>query len=106
MNEVSVSRKRLLFWTVLIVLVTGLVLGFPVLRQYLPGLATAQSSDVPQATSTPDIDQAAQSAALAGAQAFYTVNYQNQQAWLEKLCAVSTESGCQVDRSILVATLW
>ena len=106
MNEVRISKRRLLLGLVLIVLLVGLVLGFPMLRQYLPNLALAQSANAPTATSTPDADQAAQSAALSGAQAFYTVNYQDQQGWVEKLCAVSTEIGCSVDRNILVPTLW
>lgn len=106
MNEVKISKRRLFLWLVLVVSIVGLTLSFPVLRQFLPTQAFAQSASVPTATSTPDVDREAQAAALAGAQAFYTVNYQDQQGWVEKLCAVSTEIGCSVDRNILVPTLW
>jgi hypothetical protein len=45
-------------------------------------------------------------AALAGAQAFYTVDYREQQAWLDRLCAVSTQIGCTGDKNVLAPSLW
>ena len=56
----------------------------------------------PVLTNTPDDNQLAQAAALAGAQAFYTVDAQaGQQAWLDRLCAVSTQIGCIVYQNVI-----
>lgn len=54
-----------------------------------------------------DEDSAAQAAALAGAQSFYTLDYrQGQQAWLDELCRVSTQTGCVVYQNVIVPNLW
>jgi hypothetical protein len=52
-------------------------------------------------------DSAAQKAALAGAQAFYTVDFEKgQQAWLDGLCSVSTQAGCTVYQDVIGPNLW
>jgi hypothetical protein len=52
-------------------------------------------------------DAAAKEAALAGARAFYTVDYSTgQQQWLNRLCSVSTQTGCTVYQNVIVPNLW
>ena len=52
-------------------------------------------------------DAAAREAALAGARAFYTVDTSTgQQQWLNRLCTVSTQTGCTVYQEIIVPNLW
>lgn len=52
-------------------------------------------------------DAAAREAALAGAKAFYTVDYAaGQQKWLDQLCSVSTQAGCIVYQNVIVPNLW
>jgi hypothetical protein len=44
---------------------------------------------------------------VAGALAFYTVDYQKgQQAWLDQLCAASTSTGCAMDQNVFVPAMW
>jgi hypothetical protein len=58
-------------------------------------------------TTTPDGDQPAQAAALAGIQAFYTVDFRiGQQAWVDRLCAASTQIGCTIDQKAQAPSLW
>ena len=60
-----------------------------------------------QETQSGQDDTAAQKAAAAGAQAFYTVDYQKgQQVWLDKLCSVSTQTGCIVYQNVIGPNLW
>jgi hypothetical protein len=50
----------------------------------------------PQASPTTDIDEIASHAALNGVEAFFTIDYrEGKDAWLKKVCAVSSTSGCQ-----------
>jgi hypothetical protein len=52
-------------------------------------------------------DAAPREAALAGARAFYTVDYAaGQQQWLNRLCSVSTQTGCTVYQNVIVPNLW
>ncbi len=107
MTEVVISKKRIFVGLLIAVLLAGGVWGFSFIRQYLPGQVNAASAPTPGLSSTPGDDQFAQTAAQAGAQAFYTVDYQaGQQAWLDKLCAVSTDIGCAIDQNVLAPNLW
>jgi hypothetical protein len=106
MNEITISKKHVLVGLLLIILCAGIALGVSLVQRVLQNqqIAHNTSSAVPDAAMNDD--QLAQEAALAGAQAFYTVDYQAQQDWIEELCAISTEIGCAVDKHTLAPTLW
>jgi hypothetical protein len=78
-----------------------------VFRRFLPGQDAAQQLIPTALSTTPDGDQPAQAAAVAGAQAFYSVDFKKgKQAWLDRLCAVSTNTGCAMDQNVFVPALW
>jgi hypothetical protein len=108
-DEIMIPKKWVVIILVIIGLGAGLLWGIPrVLGQPLKGLAK-QHTKPPDFTllSTADQDAAAQKAATAGAQAFYTVDYQKgQQAWLDHLCSVSTQTGCIVYQNVIGPNLW
>ncbi len=107
MNEITISKKRFFTWLVLIALLVVVGQGFSFFRRFLPGQGTAQQPTPTPSSITPGVDQPAQAAALAGAQAFYTLDYRSgQQAWLDQLCAVSTSTGCTMDQNVFVPALW
>lgn len=61
----------------------------------------------PTLSATQEDDLAAEQAALAGAQTFYTVDYQQgMQAWLDRLCSVSTGTGCDIYQNVIAPKLW
>ena len=108
MSEVIVSKRRMMVWVLLTMVALGAaVWSFPFLRNLFPGPAAAVSERVLQASATPTGDSAARAAALAGAQAFYTLDFRaGRQAWLDRLCAVSTQTGCTIDQNVIVPALW
>ncbi len=107
MNEITISKKKLFTWLLVIILVAALGLGFYALRQFLPSREVPQQPVPAASLATPDGDQLAQAAAVSGAQAFYTVDYQKgMQVWLDQLCAVSTNAGCIMDQNVFVPALW
>ena len=107
MNEVTISKKHVLIWLLIVTLVEAAGLGFFFFRLYLPKQDIVRQSATPTAPSTQDDDQQAQAAALAGAQAFFTLDYRKgKQAWLDQLCAVSTSTGCIIDQNAIVPGLW
>lgn len=107
MTEVVISKKRILVGLLLLILLVGVIFALPFARRFLAGHeATSYASNPTTLTPTPNEDLLAQAAALAGANAFYTVDYREQQAWLDRLCAVSTQIGCTVDQTVLAASLW
>ncbi len=62
---------------------------------------------VPQSQPSVNEDASAQAAAIAGAQAFYSIDYQEGfQTWLDRLCSLSTETGCIVYQNIIGPSLW
>jgi hypothetical protein len=69
--------------------------------------AATPVNPTPIMSATQEEDQAAEQAALAGAQAFYTVDYrQGMQAWLDRLCSVSTATGCDIYQNMIAPKLW
>ncbi len=107
MNEITISKKKMFTWLLLIVLLVALGFGFYALRRFLPGHESSPQPVVAALQPTPDVDQLAQAAAVAGAQAFYSMDYQKgKQAWLDQLCAVSTSAGCTMDQNVFVPALW
>jgi hypothetical protein len=107
MNEITISKKKLVTWILIIVFLVALGFGFYALRRFLSGWEAAAQSIAGDSQPTPDADQLAQAAAVLGAQAFYSVDYQKgMQAWLDQLCAVSTSAGCAIDQNVFVPALW
>ena len=107
MHDVVISKKWILAMLLLFAVIVGVVLGIPLVRRFIPGLAATTPSLRVATTATPDGDQLAQAAAVAGIQAFYSVDYRTgQQAWLDRLCAASTQIGCAIDQNALAPSLW
>ncbi len=107
MNELTISKKTLFALLLVIVLLVAIGLAFYAFRRFLPGREVAPQPVAAASVTTPDVDQLAQAAAVAGAQAFYNVDYQKgKQAWLDQLCAVSTNTGCTMDQNVIVPALW
>ncbi len=108
MDEIMVPKKWLVAILVIIGLGAGALWGIP----KVPGRSQANASTPPTQTpaeeaQTGQDDNAAQKAATAGALAFYTVDYQKgQQAWLDQLCYVSTQTGCIVYQNVIGPNLW
>jgi hypothetical protein len=107
MNEIIISKKHLFVWLLVIILLVVVGFGIYVFRRFLPGQEVLPQSGVAASLTAPDDDQLARAAAVAGAQAFYTVDFRNgKQAWLDQLCAVSTSAGCAIDQNVFVPALW
>ncbi len=107
MNEITISKKHLFLWVLVIIMLAAVGFGLYSFRRFLPGQATIQQVVPTASPTTQDADQTAQAAAVAGAQAFYTVDYQKgQQAWLEQLCRASTSTGCAMDQNVFVPAMW
>ncbi len=107
MNEITISKKKVFTWLLVIVLLVAVGFGFFVFRRFLLGREEAPQPVAAASQPTPDADQMAQTAAVAGAKAFYSVDYQKgMQAWLGQLCAVSTNTGCTMDQNVFVPALW
>jgi hypothetical protein len=108
MNEVVISKKRILVGVLILILLIGVGFLIPFVRRFLVSREAVPNASTPSTTTaTTDGDRPAQAAALAGAQAFYTVDTSNgQQTWLDHLCAVSTNAGCAMDQNVFVPALW
>ena len=105
MNEIVIPKRMIVAGLILIGLAVALTWGVPqIISRFKP------QASVPTLSATAlagQEDAAARDAALAGAQAFYTVDYQKgQQAWLDKLCSVSTQTGCTVYQNVIIPHLW
>ena len=85
MREFNISKKSLFLIFVILVFTTAGILAIRYVGQINP-----------HPTPTPPADESQASAAVAaGAKAFFTVNYaEGKDAWLERFCANSTQSGC------------
>ena len=107
MNEIIISKKHLFIWLLVILLLVAVGFGIYSFRRFLPGKEAAPQSVAAALLTTPDDDHLAQAAAVAGAQAFYSVDYQKgKQTWLDQLCTVSTSAGCTMDQNVFVPALW
>ena len=108
MDEIMIPKK----WVVILLIVIGLgasvLWGVPKVLGRNQANASVLSTQAPaQDEQIGQDDSAAQKAATAGAQAFYTVDYQKgQQAWLDQLCSVSTQTGCIVYQNVIGPNLW
>ena len=107
MNEIIISKKQLFIWLLAIILLVVVGFGIYAFWRFLPGRETVQQAVTTDSSATPVNDIVAQGAAVEGAQAFYSVDYQKgKQAWLDQLCAVSTSTGCTMDQNVFVPALW
>lgn len=108
MSEIVIPKRYIILGLVLIGLVAAAIWFAP---QFYDG-SLAQAGEAvttasPSADSSQAEDAAARDAALAGAKAFYTVDYTaGQQHWLDRLCTVSTQTGCIVYQNVIVPNLW
>ena len=108
MNEIVIPKRLIVAGLILIGLAAALVWGAPQIISRFKTQASVHSNPTLSATALAgQEDAAARDAAIAGAQAFYTVDYQKgQQAWLDKLCSVSTQTGCTVYQNVIIPNLW
>ena len=108
MDEIMIPKKSVVAVLVIIGLGAGVLWGVPKVLGRSQSNASAPPTQVPaQEAQTGQEDSAAQKAATAGAQAFYTVDYEKgQQAWLDQLCSVSTQTGCIVYQNVIGPNLW
>jgi len=107
-DEIMIPKKWVVAFLVIIGLGAGLLWGVPKVLGRSPLTESVASTQVPvQDTGSSPDDGAAQKAAAVGAQAFYSVDYQKgQQAWLDRLCTVSTQTGCIVYQNVICPNLW
>lgn len=108
MDEIVIPKRIVMIGLILIGLAAVAVWGAPQFIGSLKAQASVQHTPTPGETSqVGKEDGAARDAALAGAQAFYSVDYQKgQQAWLDQLCSASTQIGCTVYQNVIVPNLW
>lgn len=108
MDEILIPKKWLLVVLALLGLGTGLLWAVPrVLGSSLVSAGLAPTPAPAEEIQTGQDDSLAQNAAAAGAQAFYSVDYRaGQQAWLDRLCAISTQTGCVVYQNVIAPNLW
>ena len=108
MDEIMVPKK----WVVIVLVVIGLgadvLWAVPKVLGRSQAITSAPPTQVlEQEKQAGQDDSEAQNAAIAGAQAFYSVDYQKgQQAWLDQLCSVSTQTGCIVYQNVIGPNLW
>jgi len=107
-SEIVIPKHYIIIGLVLIGLVAAAIWFAP--QIYGGSRAQAGEASIPV---SPAVDQsgaedsAARDAALAGAKAFYAVDYaEGQQHWLDQLCSVSTQTGCIVYQNVIVPNLW
>ncbi|MBI4928244.1 MAG: hypothetical protein HY835_10795 [Anaerolineae bacterium] len=107
MDEIRISKKRFAIGLLLTLLAAAAGLSLALARRTAPDQAVGQPVAADAAAVTPDGDEQASQAALAGAQAFFTLDYQaGQAAWAERLCAVSSAAGCSMHRDVILPALW
>jgi hypothetical protein len=107
-NEIVIPKRFIILSLVLIGLVAAAIWFAPQLYGgSLAQAGKAVTTASPSADQSEAEDAAARDAALAGAKAFYTVDYATgQQHWLDRLCSVSTQAGCIVYQNVIVPNLW
>lgn len=107
MDEIRISKKRLAIGLLLTLLAAGTGLSLALARRAAPDQAVGQPMSASPAVIIPGEDEQASQAAMAGAQAFFTLDYHaGQAAWAEHLCAVSSAAGCTMHRDVILPALW
>jgi hypothetical protein len=91
--EIYLSKRKTLSIVLVALVIGGLAL-------FLAGLS---GRTLPELTGI----GSGRSVALAGAKAFYTIDYQDgPDVWAARLCAVSTQPACQFYQSVVAPFLW
>lgn len=91
--EIVLTKRKIL--TGLLVMLSAVVIATIALR--LSGKTVAQAVGF----------DSGRGAALAGAQAFYSVDYQDgQDVWAARLCSVSTQPACDIYQNTIAPFLW
>jgi len=108
MSEIVIPKRYIILSLILIALVAAAIWFAP---QLYGGFRVQAGEAVTPASPSGDRSQAedaaARDAALAGARAFYAMDYSaGQQQWLDRLCSVSTQTGCIVYQNVIVPNLW
>lgn len=107
MDEIRISKKLFAIGLLLTLLAAGAGLSLAQARRAVPDPAVGQPVAVSPAVATPEGDEQASQAAMAGARAFFTLDYHaGQDAWAERLCAVSSAAGCTMHRDVILPALW
>ena len=91
MKSITIHRRKLLFWSTLILILLALLVGQAVLK----GAGEADASVVP-----PDV------AAINFTRAFYTLDYRDQAGWLTKLQPMATTDGNTLLKDMVAPLLW
>jgi hypothetical protein len=107
-DEIVIPKQIVIIGLVLIGLAAVVIWVAPQIMGGPPAQASGDGLPTPTAgDQAGKEDAAAREAALAGARAFYSVDYKaGQQKWLDQLCAVSTQTGCIVYQNVIVPNLW
>jgi hypothetical protein len=111
-DEIVISKRTLFIALMLSVLIVLLVITIP--RVLNPEEVSAVERTIPMPSlqdnaieSESEEGSDAMKAAIFGARAFYTVDFQKgQETWLDQLCAVSTKTGCIVYQNVIGPSLW
>jgi len=108
MDEIYIPKRFLIIGLLLLALVAAVVWGAPWLAKQIGVQANNLPAPAMDQQAQPVIeDDAAREAAVAGALAFYSIDAQaGQQDWLNRLCAVSTQTGCTVYQNVIGPNLW
>ena len=108
MNEIKISKRVVILSLVLLGTAAAAGWGAPRIMGWLQARAIIKTTLTP-AEATPAVlpEADGREAAIAGARQFYSVDYsKGQQAWLDNLCAVSTQIGCLMDKNVIAPNLW
>ena len=91
MKSITIHRRKLAFWSTLILILLALLVGQAVLK----GARNADASVAP-----PDV------AAVNFTRAFYTLDYRDQAGWLAKLGPMATADGNTLLKDMVAPLLW
>ena len=108
MNEIKISKRVVILSLVLLGAAAAAGWGAPQIMGWLQAKAIVKTTPTPAGATPAVLPEAdGRDAAIAGARQFYSVDYsKGQQAWLDNLCAVSTQIGCLMDQNVIAPNLW
>jgi hypothetical protein len=91
MKSITINRRKLAFWSLLILILLALL----VVQAVMKGARKADASVVPPET-----------AATTFTRAFYTLDYRDQAGWLAKLQPMATTDGNTLLKDMVAPLLW
>ena len=108
--EVTIQKRVVLTNLLLLCLVVVGIWAVPKLGGIFHAFTAGATASTPTPEETTQVNQEdalARMAAMAGAQAFYAIDTRTGvQAWIDQLCASSTQAGCEADQNVIVPALW